>query len=77
MHVGLGELSGQKELSGGQERNRLHRVTRSGAWLSGGHGHIRDALSLREVVGELTVRYQRRIEYTSYFCGFQQNVFPQ
>ena len=40
-------------------------------------GHIRDALPVREVVGGLIVRYQRRIEYKSYFYSFQQNVFPQ
>ena len=34
MHVDLGELARQKELAGGQERNRLHRSTRNGAWLS-------------------------------------------
>ena len=77
MHVGLGELARQKELSGGQERTRIHRVTMSGEWFSGGRRHIRDALSVKEVVGELTERYQRRIEYTSYFCSFQQNMFPQ
>ena len=36
----------------------------------GGCGRIRDALPVREVVGELTVSYQRIIEYKSYFCGF-------
>ena len=34
MHVELGELSRQKELTGGQERNHLHRSTRNGVWLS-------------------------------------------
>ena len=34
MHVDLGELFRQKELAGGQERTRLHRATRNGAWLS-------------------------------------------
>ena len=34
MHVDLGELARQKELAGGQERNRLHRATRNGAWFS-------------------------------------------
>ena len=41
-----------------------------------GRGRIRDALPVRELVGELTVCYQRRIEYNSYFYGFQQNAFP-
>ena len=43
---------------------------------SGGRGHIRDALPVREVVAELTICYQRRVEYRSYFYGFQQNSFP-
>ena len=34
MHVDLGEMSRQKELAGGQERNRLHMKTRNEAWLS-------------------------------------------
>ena len=34
IHVKLGELTRQKELTGGQERNRLHRAKRNGAWLS-------------------------------------------
>ena len=33
MHVELAELARQKELAGGQERNRIHRATRNGAWL--------------------------------------------
>ena len=34
IHFELGELARQKELAGGQERNRLHRETRNGACLS-------------------------------------------
>ena len=34
MHAKLRELARQKELVGSQERNRLHRATRDGAWLS-------------------------------------------
>ena len=34
MHVELGDLARLKEISGGQERNRLHRATRIGPWLS-------------------------------------------
>ena len=45
--------------------------------LDGGRGRIRDALTVRETFGELTVRYQRIIEYKSYFYGFQRNVFPR
>ena len=33
-HMDMSELGKQKELEGGQERNRLHRATRNGAWLS-------------------------------------------
>ena len=43
----------------------------------GGHGRIRGALPVIEVVGELIVRYQRIIDYESYFYGFQRNVFPR
>ena len=45
--------------------------------LDGGRGCIRDSLSVRDVVREFTVRYQRRIESKSYFYGFQQNTFPR
>ena len=34
MHVDIGEMARRKELSGVQERNRLHRATSNGAWLS-------------------------------------------
>ena len=34
MYVELGDLARRKELAGGQERNRLHRVTRNGARIS-------------------------------------------
>ena len=34
MHVELGELARQKDLTRGQERNRIHRATRNGAWIS-------------------------------------------
>ena len=33
-HVELADLDRQKELSGGQDRNRLHMATSNGAWLS-------------------------------------------
>ena len=45
--------------------------------LDGGRKRIMDSLPVREVVGELAVRYQRRIEYNSYFYGFQWNAYPQ
>ena len=34
MHIELGKVARKKEMAGGQERNRLHRATRNGAWLS-------------------------------------------
>ena len=34
MHIELGELSTQNDLTGGQERNHLHKETRDGAWLN-------------------------------------------
>ena len=34
MHVEIGDLARQKELSGGQERNRINRATRNGEWIS-------------------------------------------
>ena len=33
MYVELGEVARRKDLAGVQEINRLHRVTRNGAWL--------------------------------------------
>ena len=33
MHVKLKDLYRQKELAGGQDKNRFHRETRNGAWL--------------------------------------------
>ena len=42
-----------------------------------GHGRIRDTLPVREVVGELKLRYQIIIEYKSYFYDFQQDTFPR
>ena len=57
----------------------------------GGHGRTRDTLTVREVVGELTVRYQRRIAQKSYYttvfhhppfhhctiADFQRHAFPR
>ena len=52
-------------------RDLRHRPT------NGWRGRIRDSLPVRESVGELTVRYQKRNEYKSYFYGFQRNAFPR
>ena len=34
MYVDLGEISRHIDLSGGKEKNRLHRATSNGVWLS-------------------------------------------
>ena len=34
IHVEQGELDRLKELTGGQDRNRLHRATKNGTWLN-------------------------------------------
>ena len=34
IHVDLGELTRRKEMLVGQDRNRFHRATRNGAWIS-------------------------------------------
>ena len=45
-------------------------------WIKyGGIGRIMGALPVREVVGESTVSYQRRIEYKSYLYRFQRDAF--
>ena len=49
---------------------------------SGGRGRIMDTPPVREVVVELKVRYQRKIEYKSYSTAFNEvrfhkNSFPQ
>ena len=46
-------------------------------WSGGERGRIREAPPVRDVVGELIVRYHRIIKYKSYFYGFQRNAFPQ
>ena len=33
-HVEMADLDRQKDLAGGQERNRIHRATSNGTWLS-------------------------------------------
>ena len=38
--------------------------------VGGGCRRIRDALPVRKIVGEITVRYQRIIQYNRYFYGF-------
>ena len=58
MHVELGELTRRKELTDGQERNHLHRVTRNGAWLSAlPHCLNVTELSREEFQDNLCLRY--------------------
>ena len=59
MHVELGELARHKELVGGQERNRLHRVMRNLAWLSAIPHRLNGMeLSLGEFRDNLCLRYR-------------------
>ena len=48
MHVELGELARQKEQTGGQERNHIHRATRNEAWLSAVPHHLNGTELYRE-----------------------------
>ena len=58
MHVELGELARQKDLTGGQERNRLHMETINGAWLSTvPHRLYGTELSREEFQNNLRLRY--------------------
>ena len=43
----------------------------------GWRGRIRDALPVRDVVGKINSRLLEKIEYKSYFYGFQRNAFPR
>ena len=53
------ELSIQKELTGGQERNRLHRKTRNGAWLSAIPHHLNGTDSSQEELRDnIFLRYR-------------------
>ena len=58
MHVELGELSRQKELVGGQEKNYLYRATRNGEWLSAVTHRLNSMeLSWEEFRDNLCLRY--------------------
>ena len=58
MHIELREVDRRKELSGVQERNRLHRATRNGAWISAVPHRINGTeLSLEEFWDNLCLRY--------------------
>ena len=59
MHVELGDLARQKELAGGQEKNRLHRATRNGTWLSAVPHRLNGTdLSREEFRDNLCLRYR-------------------
>ena len=54
----LAELARQNELVGGQERNRLHRETRNGVWLSAVPHRLNvTELSREEFRDNLCLRY--------------------
>ena len=58
MHVDIGELSRQKELARGQERNRLYREMMNGKWLSSvPHCPKGTELSQEEFRDNLCLRY--------------------
>ena len=58
MYVKIGELSRQKEMTEGQERNRLHRATRNWAWLSAVPHRLNGTeLSWEEFQDNLCLRY--------------------
>ena len=57
-YVELMKLAIQKELAGGKERNRLHRATRDGAWLTAVPHRLNGTeLSWEEFRDNLHLRY--------------------
>ena len=58
-------------------RNREESALGPAETLDGGSGRSRDSLPGRWVVLELTVRYQRRIEYKSYSTDFNEMCFHE
>ena len=78
MHVELGDLSRQKELTGVQERNRLHKQTRNWAWLSAVHHHLNGTeLSREEFWDNICLRYglmPQDIPLTCNGCGKKFSV---
>ena len=58
MSVELAEVFRRKEQAGGQDRNRLHRATRNGAWLSAVPHHLNGTeLSQEEFRDNLRLKY--------------------
>ena len=70
MHVELGEVARWKELEGGQDRNRIHRATRNGAWLSSVPHRINGTeLSREEFWDNLCLRYGLMPRHTPATCN--------
>ena len=66
----LAELDRQKELAGGQERNRLHRATRNGACLSAvPHCLNSTELSQEELWYNLCLRYRLMMQEIPATCN--------
>ena len=58
MNVELGELTRWKELAGGQERNRIHKAMRNGAWFRAVPHRLNGTeLSQEEFWDNLRLRY--------------------
>ena len=78
MHVDLEYLARQKDLAGGQERNRLHRETRNGAWLSAAPHRLNGTeLSWEEFRDNLRLRYglmPQNIPTTCDGCGKKLSI---
>ena len=70
MHVELGKLAGQEDLTGGQERNRLHKATRNGAWLSAVPHRLNDTeLFQEEFWDNLRLRYGLMLQEITATCN--------
>ena len=76
MHVELGKLAGQEELTGGQERNRLHKATRNGAWLSAVPHRLNGTeLFQEEFWDNLRLRYGLMLQEITATCNGCGNKF--
>ena len=73
MSVELAEIFKRQEQAGGQEKNRLHRATQNGAWLSAvPHLLNRTELSREELRDNICLRYglmPQDIPVTCNACG--------
>ena len=79
MHVEQEELASKKEHEFGQERNRIHRTTRNGAWLSAVPHRIKGTeFSQEEFRDNLSLRYglvPQDIPTTCNGCGNKFSVY--